>query len=134
MRSQLQFALVVGESMSPTFNHGDVVIGRRRIAVVSRGDAVIFRVEPSDYGDRGSAGEQYSAWLTRRVKRTVAVPGDRAPTSLPEVLRQQHGGRVPVGHIAVAGDNPHSEGSAQFGYVGVERVESVVLGRLRKGR
>jgi signal peptidase I len=134
VRSQFQFARVVGESMSPTFHHGDLVIGRRHIPGVSRGDAVIFRVESSDFGDDGSAVWQGSTWLSRRVKRIVAVAGDRPPASLPQGFQRQAGGRVPAGHVAVAGDNPHSEGSAQFGYVGVERVESVVIGRLRKGR
>lgn len=73
-------------------------------------------------------------FLPRRVKRLVAVAGDRAPAFLPEALRAQHDGVVPVGHIAVAGDNPHSQGSAQFGYVNVDRVESVVIARLKRGR
>jgi signal peptidase I len=137
VRGQLQFALVVGESMSPTFHHGDLVIGRRRVVSVTRGDAIIFSVEPSDHGDSGDglpADEQGSARLRRRLKRIVAIEGDQAPSSLPQILRQRHHGRVPPGHVAVAGDNPHSEGSAQLGYVEVEQVESVVIGRLRKGR
>lgn len=120
--------------MSPTFHHGDLVIGRRDFPAVSAGEAVIFRVEPTDYGDDAAAAVQSSAWLGRRVKRVIAVAGDFAPTSLPQGFQRQAGGRVPAGHVAVAGDNPHSEGSAQFGYVGIERVESVVLGRLRRGR
>lgn len=134
LRSRFQFARVVGGSMSPTFHHGDLVIGRRGVAAASRGAAVIFRIESGDYGEDASAGGQSSAWLNRRVKRIVAVAGDRAPAEVPQGFQQQGGGRVPAGHVAVAGDNPHSEGSAQFGYVRLERIESVVIGRLRKGR
>ena len=132
--------------MSPTFRDGDLVVGRRRVPAVSRGDAVVFTIYPSDYRNDvrrasdvppnrivlpgGTQGDE--EWLSKRLKRVVAVAGDPAPATLPPALQGRHDGLVPAGHIAVAGDNPKSEGSAQFGYVQIERVESVVVRRLRK--
>ncbi len=128
LRRVFQFIVVNGESMRPTLRHGDLLVGKRRIASVSRGDVVVFTVHPDDYGDRELAAP------ARRVKRIVAVAGDRAPAMLPERLRRQHGEVVPDGHVALAGDALVSEGSAQFGYIDVMRVESVVVRRLRRGR
>lgn len=127
IRRRFQFVVVIGRSMSPTFNHGDLVIGRRHITTVSRGDVIVFRIYPGDYEDGRDPG---SAWLSRRVKRVVATQGHDAPGPLRYKLTQGHNGLVPPGHVAVAGDNPHSESSADFGYVEIERVESVVVRRL----
>ena len=128
LRREFQFVVVNGDSMNPTFQHGDLVVARRRVPSVSRGDAVVFTVNRSDYED------QRSSVAGRRLKRIVAVGGDRAPELLPEALRRRHGGSVPRGHIALAGDAPVSEGSAQFGYINVARIESVVIGRVRRRR
>ena len=133
--------------MSPAFGHGDLVVGRRGVVPIERGTAVVFSVDRQAYEavldptappDRPGRvvygrGEDPTA-LTRRLKRVIAVGGCPAPTVLPRHLREKYGGLVPPGHIAVAGDNPNSEGSAQFGYVALERVESVILGRLRRRR
>lgn len=128
LRSVFQFVVVNGESMCPTLRHGDLVVGRRDARSVSRGVIVVFTVRPDDYEDRSPAPPN------RRVKRIVATAGDRAPATLPERLRSLHNGFVPAGHIALAGDAPVSEGSAEFGYINVGRVESVVVKRLRRGR
>jgi hypothetical protein len=37
---------------------------------------------------------------------------------------------VPEGHVALAGDGERSASSAQFGYVSLERIESLVMRRL----
>jgi signal peptidase I len=129
VRRRFQFVVVTGGSMRPTFHHGDLLVGRRNVTTLSRGDAVVFRVYPSDYPN---LRDPRSAWLSRRVKRVVATSGDRAPAALPPTLRQRHDGVVPPGYFAVAGDNPNSEGSAEFGYVAVDRVDSVVVRRLRR--
>lgn len=147
LRRRFQFVVVTGESMNPAFHHGDLVIGRRQPLAVSKGDAIVFAVDPGHYvhdsnsvsfGDRPErlllAVGRNQVWLPRRLKRIIAVGGDPAPASLPMALTEQHGGVVPRDHIAVAGDNPNSEGSAQFGYVELAHVESVVIGRLRRGR
>lgn len=128
LRRRYQFVVVTGGSMAPTFQHGDLVVGRRKVSAISKGDAVVFRVYPTDYDNL----EHPETWLSRRVKRVVATSGDRAPITLPPTLRREHHGLVPIGHFAVAGDNPNSEGSAQFGYVAIDRIESVVVRRLRR--
>lgn len=146
LRRRFQFAVVNGESMNPTFRHGDLVVGRRDVAILIAGDAIVFTIHPSDYRQTVGPEETDDApkrivlprdglgrtWLGKRLKRVIAVAGDPAPLGLPETLRRRHGGLVPAGHVAVAGDNPLSEGSAQFGYVDVRRVESVVIRRLQR--
>lgn len=127
VRQEFQFIVVSGGSMAPTLRHGDLVVGRRRFVAVSRGDVVVFAVRPSDYGEN-----RITVTSGRRVKRVVAVAGDHAPTSLPEALRQRHDGIVPAGHMSLAGDARVSEGSTEFGYIDVQRVESVVIRRLWK--
>lgn len=126
LRREFQFVVVRGESMAPSLRHGDLVLGRRRIRTVSTGDVVVFPVFPDDYEDGLFRGPPL-----RRVKRVVAVAGDPAPASLPASLRRLCDGAVPDGHVALAGDALVSEGSAQFGYIGVERIESTVIRRLR---
>lgn len=135
-RREFQFAVVTGESMSPTFHHGDLIIGRRHTGALARGDVVVFTIDRSDFEELGRRAswdaEAEPTGLNRRVKRIVAIAGERAPASLPRVLRERHGGRVPLRHIAVAGDSPNSQGSAQLGFIDVDRVESVVISRLRR--
>jgi signal peptidase I len=128
LRRKFQFVVVCGESMAPTLHHGDLVLGRRRVPAVSTGDLVVFPVFPDDYEDGVLPGRPW-----RRVKRVVAVAGDSAPSSLPASLRRLYDGAVPEGHVALDGDALVSEGSAQFGYIGVERIESTVVRRLRRG-
>jgi signal peptidase I len=128
LRRHFQFVVVRGESMAPTLSHGDLILGRRRFPKVSRGDIVVFSVYPGDYFSEMTLGS-----LQRRVKRVVATSGEPAPPSLPASLRCLHDGNVPDRHVALAGDASVSEGSAQFGYIGVDRIESVVVGRIRRG-
>lgn len=128
LNREFQFVVVHGASMRPTLNHGDLVVGRRTFTTVSRGDVVVFRVVPDDYQSDVSLGA-----LRRRVKRVAAVAGDPAPTSLPSRLRRLHNGLVPEGHVALVGDALVSEGSGQFGYIPIGRIESVLVRRLRRG-
>jgi signal peptidase I len=128
VRRAFQFVVVTGESMQPTFGPGDLVVGRRREGSLARGDVVVFPVYSDDYYDRiPSEG-------SRRVKRITAVAGDCAPANLPERLRRLHNGLVPYGHVALAGDAAVSEGSSEFGYINIERIESVIVRRLRRGK
>jgi signal peptidase I len=128
LRRTFQFVVVNGESMRPTFRDGDLVVGRRHVPSVSPGDVIVFTVDSDDFDQ-----ETFPAHR-RRVKRIVAAAGDLAPEALPERLTSRHNGFVPVGHVAVAGDAPASQGSAEFGYIQLERVESVIIKRLRGGR
>lgn len=63
----------------------------------------------------GARLEGDPAW---RIKRVVAVAGDRAPNWTENSL----GATVPAGHLAVRGDNRRSETSEHLGYLPVESI------------
>lgn len=127
LRREYQVARVRGASMTPTLRDGEVVLGRRRFSSVLRGSVVVF--EPRDETGRH---ERPGDGFTRRIKRVVAIAGDSAPPWLTE------GGNleavVPEGHVALDGDSQRSSSSAQFGYVPVTDIESVVVRRLATRR
>lgn len=128
LRREFSLIEVHGESMAPAFRSGDRLVARRPQRPPRRGEVVVFRVEGADYGL-----EDFTPPITRRVKRVISIPGDTAPAFLPDALRSRFGGVVPAGSVAVAGDAAGSEGSAELGYVRFDRIEGIVIRRLRGG-
>lgn len=133
---------ILGQSMAPTFEPGDRVLARRiDPGTIRTGDVVVFdgpmadvessaamlsRVRYYEVVDReppvftGSSGRQM-------IKRVAAVAGERLPFAVPG---HAEGSVVPVGHLAVIGDNPgQSHDSRHHGYISVDHI----VGRVRQG-
>jgi signal peptidase I len=105
---------VVGDSMSPTFRSGErVVAWRRRRRIPQRGEVIVFETPVHRRFD----GPEL------RIKRVIAGSGDPVPASAGGE------GLVPMGYVAVAGDNPTSEDSRQLGLIPLGTVKAVVGGR-----
>src|SRR4051794_36138555 len=121
--------------MAPTFRHGDRLLSYRRSLPPRKGDVVVFGVTPADYPELAepSAEHPAQAMLALRVKRVVACAGDPVPAWMSERCRGGDG-RVPDGHVVVAGDAPRSEGSRELGFIAHERIQAVIVRRLRTRR
>ncbi|MER6583792.1 S26 family signal peptidase [Nonomuraea sp. NPDC001023] len=101
LRGRYLAVTVEGVSMVPTLRPGQRLLARRGAGVT--GDIVVVR------GGRGLM-----------VKRLAACEGERLPAVL-------GGGLVPVGRVAVLGDNPgRSADSRQFGLLPASAVVAVV--------
>jgi signal peptidase I len=143
---------VIGDSMVPTFHHGDRVLAARTGTWrLRRGDVVIgriaaeltyvtdpdtgrVRIDPAP-ADGENAGVSYDPLLAFDVepdghvlivKRVGGVPGD--------VRSAGAGGAgaatVPAGHYVLTGDGPGSRDSAQWGPVPAAAIIGRVLLRL----
>ncbi|MFG6198145.1 signal peptidase I [Nonomuraea sp. JJY05] len=109
---------VEGMSMAPTLHDGDrVLVRRRRIGEVARGDVVVL--EPPSEPRVDVDGTRWN------IKRAVALPGDPVPPDVDDA-----GERVPAGALVVYGDNPHSVDSRQRGFFPADRLLGVALRRL----
>jgi signal peptidase I len=118
-RHRLLLVDVVGNSMSPTYRHGDrlLVLRRRRF----RTGQVVIAIRRAP--DRAPGG---SPWL---VKRLAAMPGETTPASVVPAA----GGRetVPVHAVVLLGDSAASVDSRSVGFVPLADLGGVVLGRTR---
>jgi signal peptidase I len=115
VRRRLTMVSVFGPSMRPHLRPGDRVLARR--ATVRRlrvGQVVVF--------EQPAAGRTWTnrapSWPPGRrewlIKRVAAVPGDTAPSWVPDEV----GVRIPDGWFAVLGDNAaNSLDSRTFGLV-----------------
>lgn len=119
---RLRIATVAGESMAPTFRHGDRVLIRRTSAgALRRGDVVMIAMATSRHESR-------QKWI---IKRVAALPGDLIPAEVPRSPRTRD--RVPAGMLLVLGDNPDfSIDSREFGYVPANGVFGRVTRRLAR--
>lgn len=109
MRRRYLIVVVRGQSMQPTLADGDRLLVRRvSNARYEIGQIVVFETV-------GARPEGDPAW---RIKRVVAVAGDRAPNRTENSLAAT----VPAGHLAVRGDNRRSETSEHLGYLPVESI------------
>jgi signal peptidase I len=104
--------VVTGTSMAPTFQDGERVLVRRRHRAPRLGDAVVFAAPETRRGE-----------LALRVKRVAAIAGDRVPEWAHAALGA---GDVPIDHVVVAGDNPHSQDSRQLGFIPTSAVIAIV--------
>lgn len=118
---------VVGESMSPTVQPGDVLLVKTGHEDWERGDLILFRVD----------GEEILF-----IKRVVGLPGDRVEAEQGKLRVNgqpwQEGParitvpdfpvmKVPAGMLFVMGDNPpESEDSRSFGPIPEEGAQGKV--------
>lgn len=119
IRRRWMVVAVVGTSMAPALQPGDVVLARRcDPAGLSVGDVVVLA--PPDGTDRppGRRPRGERTWL---VKRVAAVPG--APLPFDPT------GTVPPRTVAVLGDNGGHD-SRTFGPLPFDRVLGVVVRQL----
>jgi signal peptidase I len=125
VRRRLTMVSVCGPSMRPNLGPGDRVLARR--ATVRRlrvGQVVVF--------EHPAAGRTWTnrapSWPPGRrewlIKRVAAVPGDTAPSWVPDAV----GVRIPDGWFAVLGDNAaNSLDSRTFGLVPADCLLGVMI-------
>lgn len=104
--------VVTGNSMAPTFRNGERLLVRRERRAPKLGDAVVFAAPESRRGE-----------LALRVKRVAALAGETVPAWAREALGD---GAVPIDHVVVAGDNPHSQDSRQLGFIPTTAIVAIV--------
>ena len=126
---------VAGHSMTPTFRDGERLLARRlprhasaRASTIARGDVVVFRLSAIWIAEHDAADLPY------RVKRVAAIAGDALPPwagSEPWAAGATH---VPPDMLVVAGDNRHSQGSRELGYIAARDTIAVIRGPRRRFR
>lgn len=122
LRRTLVVVTVNGESMEPTFRHGERVLVRRtRINSVRPGQVVV--VAP---GRPQRLSRDYPFWM---IKRLRAAPGDLVPREVP-MLGEGPEPTVPAARMVVLGDNPSGSDSRQLGYFYTANLLGVVVRRL----
>ena len=117
-------AVVQGQSMTPTYRHGDrVLVRRRRGHRVLTGEVALVDL-PEDLRPIPDGVDRADSLRNRRViKRVAATAGEAVPSSV-----EGRGTVVPEHHLVLLGDNPLGSGdSRQYGFVPVEAVVGVVL-------
>lgn len=135
LRRRFVVVTVLGESMVPTFAHGDRLLVRRKRLVRARtGDVVVAAWGTPVPGGPfpltlkepvPGAPPTLAPWM---VKRLAAGPGD----PVPEVLRAAVADReVPPGRFLMVGDNAAaSTDSRVLGYAHADYLLGVVVARL----
>lgn len=123
-RRRLLVIDVVGDSMSPVYDHGDRLLVRRtrRFRV---GDVVIAHHQ---VGGRRTLppGSLATSWL---VKTLAALPGDAVPPSVAAAVGSDRL-IVPPGSVVLLGAHPASADSRLWGLVPAEDLAGVVITRL----
>lgn len=126
LRRTLVVVTVKGESMVPTFRHGERVLVRRAgIDAVRRGTIVV--VAP---GRPQRLSRDYPLWMIKRVR---AVPGDPVPREEVPILDREPDPHVPPARMVLLGDNPSGSDSRQLGYFYTANLLGVVVRRLSTG-
>ncbi|TWP50704.1 hypothetical protein FKR81_19030 [Lentzea tibetensis] len=112
---------VDGDSMEPTYRHGDRVLVRRCGPAGLALGAIVVVEQPA-------AGGDVPAHLVRlNIKRLAALPGDPVPASVRPVVDVEV---VPAGALVVLGDNPRGCDSRSLGFYRSDRVMGVVVRRV----
>jgi signal peptidase I len=109
LRRQYLRVTVVGRSMAPTFEPGDLILVRRAgLAQLRVGDVIVFR----------------EAGGSLLLKRLVAMPGDKVPDKLTGRLGAD--AIVPVNSLLVLGDaTERGNDSTHFGYLPAQAVVGI---------
>ncbi|GAB3435531.1 hypothetical protein GCM10027569_87840 [Flindersiella endophytica] len=114
--------------MEPTLFPGDrVLVHRRGIARVRRGQLVVLEPPPLDGVHRVYAGDAPVDHRPWNIKRAVALPGDPVPPSVTQVGDAEC---VPPGALVVLGDGAVSTDSRQRGFYLAADLLGVVMRRL----
>ncbi|WP_131923731.1 signal peptidase I [Hazenella coriacea] len=120
------FVKVVGSSMSPNLDDGEIVV-MKKAQGVERGEIIFFRSENYNY-----------------IKRVIGLPGDRLDLKGGRVylngslLEERYLGQldqieiesihVPKDHLFVLGDDRlNSIDSRHFGFIPIKNVEGIIL-------
>jgi signal peptidase I len=110
LRVRYAMATVKGNSMTPTYLHGERLLVRKR-SRVSAGDVIVFSAP---------AGQFFDVELL--VKRVAAVSGD----PVPEEFEGTHALEVPPGMLLVRSDAARGLDSRQLGFIDGRHVVGVL--------
>ena len=120
---------VRGASMLPTFGDGDRLLVKRTRSVRS-GDVVVLEQPGFRVAQESTDAPRWRDERDWMIKRVVAAPGEKIPRAEISGLDRLPGERVPDGMLIVVGDNrDQSFDSRQIGFVPVEQVLGVPVGR-----
>jgi signal peptidase I len=127
-RRRLVVVTVEGSSMEPGLSAGDrVLVHRRRLARVRRGDIVVLEPPSPDSVVRIRAASSVSGNHLWNIKRVVALPGDAVPVAVRNVGDVR---RVPPDALVVFGDSTTSTDSRQRGFYFAADLLGVVVRRM----
>lgn len=127
IRTSVVVVSVRGNSMAPTLQDGErVVVRRRPLARIRRGDVVVLRPPATSERDGGYGTDRHGAgW---NVKRVTALPGEPVPAGTAGAGPRN---TVPAGSLVVRGDNPDgSIDSRHRGFFPGDQLLGTVVRRL----
>jgi signal peptidase I len=132
LRRRFLVVTVRGASMEPTHRDGDRVLARRSRAAIERGSVVVVERPDAETltWSRPPTPRRHRSELL--IKRVLSVPGDPVPRAQIPALAAAAEPVVPPGCLVLRGDNAErSFDSTLVGYFPVERVQGIVIRRLR---
>ncbi|MEU8527688.1 MULTISPECIES: S26 family signal peptidase [Streptomyces] len=126
IRTSVVVVSVRGNSMAPAIRDGErVVVRRRPLARIRRGDVVVLRPPETSERDGGYGTDRHGAgW---NVKRVTALPGEPVPAGTAGAGPRD---TVPPGSLVVRGDNPDSIDSRHRGFFPGDQLLGTVVRRL----
>ncbi|WUJ17659.1 S26 family signal peptidase [Streptomyces sp. NBC_00390] len=127
IRKSFLVVAVQGSSMAPTLRDGErVVVRRRPLARVSRGDVVVLK--PPHTSGPYATDHDGAGW---NIKRVAAVPGEPVPDGTAGAGPRT---TVPPGSLVVLGDNPDSIDSRHRGFFPGDQLLGTAVRRLGGSR
>ncbi|MEU4835762.1 S26 family signal peptidase [Streptosporangium sp. NPDC023615] len=133
LRRHFTLVRVVGESMMPSFRHGEeLLVHRTPPHRIRTGDVVVFHSAISlPTQETAAFGDQHIVVPVWLLKRVVALPGD----DIPPLKVKLEESVVPAGSVIVFGDNAEvSSDSRQFGFYPLYEIHGRVMCRFRAKR